>query len=404
MSEECALRAGGGAVSRPRPVPSPTTQPFWDATAEQRFLIQRCRACGQRPVLSPADVHDVRRPRRSTGSRPAARPRCTRSPSPGGPRTRRSTATEPLRRRHRRARRGPAGHRQRRRLRRRRRARRHAARADLGRAGRRRLPPPALGADVSPGLCGWPVGGSGSRPMIAADAERPPGRRPGRTARHLFALTLGAGVLLCLVFLARGDIAAARSTARTRPLGVGRRGGRRGDHQRRAVRRRAPRAAARRRRTDGCRGDDRADVRQRRHRGVGAGGRRRGHRLHLPGVPARRRRRRRGDLGLVRQRRPHARRARRPRSRRHRTGVTQRDVGRARTGRRGGGVRGAGGLRAAATDDPPSADRPRPPRGAPAAAPLDDRRVGGRRGDRGPLRIRSDRPRRRCWRPSPSSC
>ena len=32
---------------RPRPHPSPATQPFWDATAEQRFLIQRCPACGQ---------------------------------------------------------------------------------------------------------------------------------------------------------------------------------------------------------------------------------------------------------------------------------------------------------------------------------------------------------------------
>ena len=65
-------------------------------------------------------------------------------------------------------------------------------------------------------------------------------------------------------------------------------------------------------------------------------------------------------------------------------GVTQRDVGRARTGRRGGGVRGAGGLRAAATDGPRPADRPRPPRGAPAAAPADERRVGGRGGDRRP--------------------
>ncbi len=27
-------------------MPSPTTQPFWDATAEQRFLIQRCTSCG----------------------------------------------------------------------------------------------------------------------------------------------------------------------------------------------------------------------------------------------------------------------------------------------------------------------------------------------------------------------
>lgn len=33
-------------MSRPRPTPSPTTAPFWAATAENRFLIQRCPACG----------------------------------------------------------------------------------------------------------------------------------------------------------------------------------------------------------------------------------------------------------------------------------------------------------------------------------------------------------------------
>jgi uncharacterized protein len=33
-------------VTRPRPTPSPTTQPFWDATADERLLIQRCDACG----------------------------------------------------------------------------------------------------------------------------------------------------------------------------------------------------------------------------------------------------------------------------------------------------------------------------------------------------------------------
>jgi uncharacterized OB-fold protein len=31
--------------SRVRPTPSPTTRPFWDATAEGRFLIQRCPRC-----------------------------------------------------------------------------------------------------------------------------------------------------------------------------------------------------------------------------------------------------------------------------------------------------------------------------------------------------------------------
>ncbi len=32
-------------MTRPRPTPSPTTQPFWDATADGRFLIQRCPRC-----------------------------------------------------------------------------------------------------------------------------------------------------------------------------------------------------------------------------------------------------------------------------------------------------------------------------------------------------------------------
>ena len=32
-------------MSRPRPTPSPTTRPFWDATAECRFLLQRCPRC-----------------------------------------------------------------------------------------------------------------------------------------------------------------------------------------------------------------------------------------------------------------------------------------------------------------------------------------------------------------------
>jgi len=34
------------SVRRPRPTPSPLTQPFWDATAEHRFLLQHCNACG----------------------------------------------------------------------------------------------------------------------------------------------------------------------------------------------------------------------------------------------------------------------------------------------------------------------------------------------------------------------
>jgi uncharacterized OB-fold protein len=33
-------------MSRPRPTPSPTTATFWAATAENRFLLQRCQTCG----------------------------------------------------------------------------------------------------------------------------------------------------------------------------------------------------------------------------------------------------------------------------------------------------------------------------------------------------------------------
>ena len=33
-------------MNRPRPTPSPVTAPFWSATADRRFTIQRCRSCG----------------------------------------------------------------------------------------------------------------------------------------------------------------------------------------------------------------------------------------------------------------------------------------------------------------------------------------------------------------------
>lgn len=33
-------------MSRPRPAPSPTTERFWAATADQQLLMQRCGACG----------------------------------------------------------------------------------------------------------------------------------------------------------------------------------------------------------------------------------------------------------------------------------------------------------------------------------------------------------------------
>lgn len=34
-------------TNRPLPHPSPLTQPFWDATKEGRFVIQRCSTCGE---------------------------------------------------------------------------------------------------------------------------------------------------------------------------------------------------------------------------------------------------------------------------------------------------------------------------------------------------------------------
>jgi uncharacterized protein len=32
--------------AKPRPLPIPTTQPFWDGLAAHRVLLQRCGACG----------------------------------------------------------------------------------------------------------------------------------------------------------------------------------------------------------------------------------------------------------------------------------------------------------------------------------------------------------------------
>lgn len=33
-------------LDKPRPEPTPTTRPFWDALAEDRISIQRCDSCG----------------------------------------------------------------------------------------------------------------------------------------------------------------------------------------------------------------------------------------------------------------------------------------------------------------------------------------------------------------------
>ena len=41
-------------MRRPRPTPSPTTQAFWAATADQQLLMQRCPACGNRQLYPRA--------------------------------------------------------------------------------------------------------------------------------------------------------------------------------------------------------------------------------------------------------------------------------------------------------------------------------------------------------------
>ena len=365
--------AGGRAVSRPRPVPSPTTRPFWDATAEQRFLIQRCAGVRRGAVLSPGHVHDVRLADARLGAGRGAAGRCTRSPSPGGPPTRRSTAPSrtsspssswPRGRgspatsstatsttcasacrssssgtnRARTASASRSGHRanaascagavpgsvhhERRRTvrwgtheveRRRGGADPGLARAldpgrvvggtdsrcadcgDAARVGgspahsRATISPPPSNAGKSPvvGLAGpVSVWKPGRRVRLRADDRggcRTTSRAPSRPHRSSSARPRARG--------RRGAVPRGAgawrhrrrgSPARARPVGMGRSGGRSGDRQRRGVRRGAPRPAARRRRTDGRRIDDRTDLRQRCHRGVSAGGRRRRHRLHLP--------------------------------------------------------------------------------------------------------------------------
>ena len=86
MSRGVRTRAGGAGVSatgapgaatatdlhRPRPTPSPLTQPFWEATGRHQFLLQRCRrAAAPRSSTRRADVPDVRlgRPRLGGGLR-----------------------------------------------------------------------------------------------------------------------------------------------------------------------------------------------------------------------------------------------------------------------------------------------------------------------------------------------
>ena len=48
MSEQAALILQGCVTMnapKPRPVPTPTSQPFWDALREERISMQRCEAC-----------------------------------------------------------------------------------------------------------------------------------------------------------------------------------------------------------------------------------------------------------------------------------------------------------------------------------------------------------------------
>jgi uncharacterized OB-fold protein len=37
----------GTALPKPRPVPTPVSQPFWDALREERIELQHCDACGR---------------------------------------------------------------------------------------------------------------------------------------------------------------------------------------------------------------------------------------------------------------------------------------------------------------------------------------------------------------------
>ena len=37
--------SGGGAMPKPRPMPTPVSQPFWDALRDERVALQRCDEC-----------------------------------------------------------------------------------------------------------------------------------------------------------------------------------------------------------------------------------------------------------------------------------------------------------------------------------------------------------------------
>ena len=78
MSRPDARRPGPAASSRPSPR---RREPFWEATRERRFVLQWCVDCEQ-PVWLPAGgLPGLPRRPASSGGRPAAAARSTRSPS-----------------------------------------------------------------------------------------------------------------------------------------------------------------------------------------------------------------------------------------------------------------------------------------------------------------------------------
>ena len=40
------MTESSATIPKPRPVPTPVTQPFWDALRDERVVVQHCDACG----------------------------------------------------------------------------------------------------------------------------------------------------------------------------------------------------------------------------------------------------------------------------------------------------------------------------------------------------------------------
>ena len=47
------------AASRPRPVHSPESEPYWQSVREHRLRIQKCSAC-DRFIHTPAAMHPIK--------------------------------------------------------------------------------------------------------------------------------------------------------------------------------------------------------------------------------------------------------------------------------------------------------------------------------------------------------